>query len=165
MADMKFSTGNQIKGKIMEIRKGAVTAIVYVAGGTPTSPTQVTGFQFTNNAARHNDYGINGTDVGYGNAILHHFFPDAAFSRNWLQGGSASRYPADNFFGGTYAGAFIDAAGGNYRPASGSPLWGAATDGSHIGARLDALAAAFASASGITTAPVAAPGNLRVVIK
>ena len=27
---MKFSTGNQIKGKIMEIRKGAVTAIVYV---------------------------------------------------------------------------------------------------------------------------------------
>ncbi|HKA99437.1 MAG TPA: TOBE domain-containing protein [Methyloceanibacter sp.] len=31
MADMKFSTGNQIKGKIMEIRKGAVTAIVYVA--------------------------------------------------------------------------------------------------------------------------------------
>jgi molybdopterin-binding protein len=32
----KLSTGNQIEGKIMEIRKGAVTAIVYVqiAGGT-----------------------------------------------------------------------------------------------------------------------------------
>lgn len=28
---MKFSTSNQIKGKIMEIRKGAVTAIVYVS--------------------------------------------------------------------------------------------------------------------------------------
>ena len=27
---MRLSTGNQIKGKIMEIRKGAVTAIVYV---------------------------------------------------------------------------------------------------------------------------------------
>jgi molybdopterin-binding protein len=27
---MQFSTGNQIRGKIMEIRKGAVTAIVYV---------------------------------------------------------------------------------------------------------------------------------------
>ena len=26
----KLSTGNQIEGKIMEIRKGAVTAIVYV---------------------------------------------------------------------------------------------------------------------------------------
>ena len=31
MAEMKFSTGNQIQGKIMEIRKGAVTAIVYIA--------------------------------------------------------------------------------------------------------------------------------------
>jgi molybdopterin-binding protein len=31
MADMKISTGNQIKGKILEIRKGAVTALVYVA--------------------------------------------------------------------------------------------------------------------------------------
>ena len=28
---MKLSTGNVISGKIMEIRKGAVTAIVYVA--------------------------------------------------------------------------------------------------------------------------------------
>jgi molybdopterin-binding protein len=31
MPELKFSTGNQIKGKIMEIRKGAVTALVYVA--------------------------------------------------------------------------------------------------------------------------------------
>ncbi len=33
---MRLSTGNQIKGKIMEIRKGAVTATVYVqiAGDT-----------------------------------------------------------------------------------------------------------------------------------
>ena len=33
---MRLSTGNQIKGKIMEIRKGAVTAIAYVqiAGDT-----------------------------------------------------------------------------------------------------------------------------------
>ena len=33
---MKLSTGNQIKGKIMEIRKGAVTAIVYVQIGSDT---------------------------------------------------------------------------------------------------------------------------------
>ncbi len=43
MADMKFSTGNQIKGKIMEIRKGAVTAIVYVAvAGDTTLEVSVT---------------------------------------------------------------------------------------------------------------------------
>jgi molybdopterin-binding protein len=43
MADMKFSTGNQIKGKIMEIRKGAVTAIVYVTvSGDTTLEVSVT---------------------------------------------------------------------------------------------------------------------------
>ncbi|MBC8014088.1 MAG: TOBE domain-containing protein [Methyloceanibacter sp.] len=43
MADMKFSTGNQIKGKIMEIRKGAVTAILYVAvAGDTTLEVSVT---------------------------------------------------------------------------------------------------------------------------
>jgi molybdopterin-binding protein len=42
MADMKFSTGNQIKGKIMEIRKGAVTAIVYVVVGDTTLEASVT---------------------------------------------------------------------------------------------------------------------------
>jgi molybdopterin-binding protein len=40
---MKFSTGNQIKGKIMEIRKGAVTAIVYVTvAGDTTLEVSVT---------------------------------------------------------------------------------------------------------------------------
>jgi molybdopterin-binding protein len=40
---MKLSTGNPIKGKIMEIRKGAVTAIVYVAiTGDTTLETSVT---------------------------------------------------------------------------------------------------------------------------
>ena len=40
---MKFSTGNQINGKIMEIRKGAVTAIVYVTvAGDTTLEVSVT---------------------------------------------------------------------------------------------------------------------------
>ncbi len=40
---MKLSTGNQIKGKIMEIRKGAVTAILYVAiAGDTTIEVSVT---------------------------------------------------------------------------------------------------------------------------
>jgi molybdopterin-binding protein len=39
----KLSTGNQIEGKIMEIRKGAVTAIVYVAvAGDTTLEASVT---------------------------------------------------------------------------------------------------------------------------
>ena len=40
---MKLSTGNVISGKIMEIRKGAVTAIVYVAiAGEVTLEASVT---------------------------------------------------------------------------------------------------------------------------
>lgn len=40
---MKLSTGNEIKGKIMEIRKGGVTAIVYVAiAGDVTLEVSVT---------------------------------------------------------------------------------------------------------------------------
>jgi molybdopterin-binding protein len=40
---MKFSTGNQIQGKIMEIRKGGVTAIVYVTvSGDATLEVSVT---------------------------------------------------------------------------------------------------------------------------
>ena len=40
---MKLSTGNVISGKIMEIRKGAVTAIVYVAiAGDVTLEASVT---------------------------------------------------------------------------------------------------------------------------
>lgn len=40
---MKLSTGNVIPGKIMEIRKGAVTAIVYVTiAGDATLETSVT---------------------------------------------------------------------------------------------------------------------------
>ena len=39
----KLSTGNQIEGKIVEIRKGAVTAIVYVAiAGDTTLEASVT---------------------------------------------------------------------------------------------------------------------------
>jgi molybdopterin-binding protein len=40
---MKLSTGNQINGKIMEIRKGAVTAVVYVSiAGDTMLQTSVT---------------------------------------------------------------------------------------------------------------------------
>ncbi|MGH6803140.1 MAG: TOBE domain-containing protein [Methyloceanibacter sp.] len=39
----KLSTGNQIEGKILEIRKGAVTAIVYVSiAGETTLQSSVT---------------------------------------------------------------------------------------------------------------------------
>jgi hypothetical protein len=142
------------------------SAIVYVSGGTLAAPQQVEGFQFTNNAARHNEYGINGADVGYGSGILGHFFPGAVFARNWLQGGPAARYPANNFFTGEFWAAFADPQNGDYRAVSGSVPWRQATDGSDIGASAELLArAAQSAASGPAAPSLTAPGNLRVLSK
>ena len=46
------------------------SAVVYAYGGTATAPKQVQGFQFTNNAARHNAYGINGANFAFGNGVI-----------------------------------------------------------------------------------------------
>lgn len=115
------------------------SAVVYVHGGTASNPKQVLGFRFTNNAARHNDYGINGAHFSWGNGIIDGYFPGGVVTGNWLQGGLLTRYPAGNHVGGPYSLAFRDAAGHDYRPSAGSILIGRATDGSDIGADVAAL--------------------------
>lgn len=137
-------------------------SILYISG-----PEQVPGFQFTNNAARHNAWGINGSDYSYGNDIITNYFPGAVFVRNWLQGGDPSRYPADNFFSGSFASAFVDLVGRDYHAVNGGVLWRAATDGSDIGAAIDMVMQLSAAATGrsTTTTPPPAPTNLRVQIK
>jgi hypothetical protein len=74
------------------------TTLLYAYGGSATAPKTVVPFQFTNNAARHNDYGINGADASTGTLTLQMYFPGSIVTGNWLSGGSASRYPAGNRF-------------------------------------------------------------------
>ena len=107
---------------------------VYVYGGTSTAPKQITGFQFTNNAVRHGTSGINGADTALGNNTIATYFPGGIVRGNWLQGGTASRYPAGNYFSGTFATEFVSAATADYRPSVTSVLLRAATDGTNIGA-------------------------------
>ena len=142
-------------------------AIIYVAGGTVTAPQAVTGFQFTNNAARHNDYGLGGEHYSFGNAIIANYFPGGIVRRNWLQGGPAASYPAEHYFAGTFAEAFVDAANGNFTPSANSILLGRATDGGNIGADAASLIAATKGvASGGAAVPrLVAPRNLRAVGK
>lgn len=143
------------------------TTVVYVSGGTATAPQTVNGFQFTNNAARHNDYGINGTNFGFGNGIITNYFPDGAVRGNWLQGAPASRYPAENYFAGTFAEAFVDAGSGNFAPSANSILVGHATDGGTIGADIVALTASTrtVAAGGASATRPTPPRNLRMVVK
>jgi hypothetical protein len=74
------------------------TTLLYAYGGTKAAPRPITGFRFTNNAAPHGTYGINGADASTGTLTLQMYFPDAVITGNWLSGGTASRYPPGNRF-------------------------------------------------------------------
>jgi hypothetical protein len=115
---------------------GTTVVYAYAVGQTPVP---VPGFQFINNAARHGQYGINGANSSTGTLTLASYFPDGIVTKNWLQGGSATRYPAGNYFSGTFLSGFVDAPSGDWRPAPGSLLIGAATDGTDIGAAVSTL--------------------------
>jgi hypothetical protein len=74
------------------------TTLLYAYGGTKSAPRQMPGFRFTNNAARHGQYGINGADASTGTLTLQMYFPEPVVTGNWLSGGSSSRYPPGNRF-------------------------------------------------------------------
>ena len=142
------------------------SAAVYAHGGSASAPKQITGFQFTNNALRHRSYGINGANSSWGTGVLTAYFPGAVIKGNWLQGGTPSRYPAGNFFTGTFDSAFADVAEADYRPSTSSILLGKATDGTTIGADIGAMTSAPAPPpDAVTVRPPSSPAQLRVVVK
>jgi hypothetical protein len=100
----------------------------------------VTGFTFTNNIVPDNAWAIIGTGTAPGLGTVNVYFPGGVFRRNVFVGGSASGYPADNFFPADVAAVqFRNAAAGDYGLASGSPYAAAATDGTAIGANVTAI--------------------------
>jgi hypothetical protein len=113
------------------------TTVLYVYGGSRGK--EVAGFRFTNNAARHGNYGINGAEGGFGNAVIATFFPDGVVTGNWLESGYPSRYPSGNYFDGTFDSAFINWSSGDFLQRLGGPLDTRATDASHIGANIPLL--------------------------
>ena len=104
-----------------------------------SAPVPLSGFQFTNNAARHSDYGINGGSTSPGTLTISSYFPTGIITRNWLPGGTASAYPAGNYFTGNFRSGFVAPLSGDWRPAPGSLLIGNATDGTDIGAAIATL--------------------------
>jgi hypothetical protein len=74
------------------------TTLLYAYGGTATAPKAIEGFRFTNNAAPHRQYGINGDNASTGTLTFQRFFPGAVITGNWLSGGNSSKYPAGNRF-------------------------------------------------------------------
>jgi Right handed beta helix region len=116
------------------------------------------GFVFTNNITPNNAYGVFGSGAGSGLAALNAYFPGSVFSANAIIGGSSSLYPAGNFFPRSMTDVgFANPAGGDYRLAVASPYHHAATDGTDIGANIDALNAAQEPSSGGSSSPAPAP--------
>jgi len=105
--------------------------------------------------------GFSGSCCSMGLSTLNTYFPGSIVERNVLVGQSASQYPANNFFpAGISSIQFVDAGGGNYRLAPGSPYKNAGTDGKDLGADIDALTAATACViSGTCGAAAPAPST------
>src|SRR4029079_2824703 len=124
------------------------STIVSLYGGSTTSPTPITNSAYTNNLSLHNSYGIFGTGLSAGLASINAYLADGVVTRNVLAGGSASKYPAGNFFPTTAAwpSLFVGYAAGNYHLAASSGLVGAGTDGEDIGADIDTVVAQTATA-------------------
>src|SRR5881296_936851 len=106
------------------------------------------GFIYRNNITPRGaaGFGFIGQGAAEGISTLTIYFPLAVFQRNVIAGGNAAIYPADDFFPSSLAAVgFVDFAGHNYRLAASSPYKNAATDGTDIGANIDALEASTAS--------------------
>jgi hypothetical protein len=118
------------------------TGSIIMAEGPPNE-----GFVYRDNIAPHNAHGITGTGTAPGTGTLERYFPGAVFEGNVIVGGSAGRYPRQNFFPGSLDDVgFGDLARRDYRLAEGSRYRGSA-GGPAPGADMAALARAEAAAA------------------
>jgi len=124
------------------------SSIVGLYGGTATSPTPITNAVYTNNMSAHNTYGIFGANMSSGLLTINAYWPGGIVSRNILAGGPASKYPAGNFFPtvAAWQSEFVNYAGGDYHLLPTSSYKNAGTDGTDLGADIDGVNAAVASA-------------------
>lgn len=139
------------------------TTVLYVYGRSSGGVRPVYGFRFTNNAARHGDYGINGAEAGFGKAIIALYFPDGVVAGNWLQGAAGSRYPNNYVDGGTFESAFTDALAADYSVALDGPLAYRGLEGGHIGASPTSTGVVNGILAG--RGKPAAPQGMRIVVR
>jgi carbohydrate binding protein with CBM6 domain len=111
------------------------------ADGAPS-----TGFVFTNNVMQNNSWAIMGNSASPGNGTIAAFFPRSQFAANVIDAASATTYPAGNFFPANLSEVgFVNLGNGNYRLSSSSPYTRSATDGTDVGANIDAINSAAAT--------------------
>ena len=105
----------------------------------------VIGFVFTNNLAKHNSYGIIGTNHSVGNDSISAYFPASTITDNVLAGGASSKYPDGNSFPSVaqFESQFFTYAGADFRLLPASAWRSAGTDGLDLGALYDTTVGAM----------------------
>jgi hypothetical protein len=124
------------------------TTVLALYGGSAAAPTPITNVAFTNNMSEHRTYGIFGDNYPTGMATLNAYMPGSIVTRNVLAGGSASKYPAGNFFPTVAAwdAGFVSYAAGDYHLLASSAYKNAGTDGADLGANYDRVLSETANA-------------------
>jgi hypothetical protein len=96
----------------------------------------IEGFSFTNNIARHQAYGVIGTDHGPGRDSIAAFLPGARIARNVIADADGGRYPATNLFppAEEFRREFVSFDAGDFRLVPASRWRRAGTDDADLGA-------------------------------
>ena len=120
-------------------------SILALYGTREGRPWVVQNFHFTNNLTLHNQYGISGDSAGFGKSAIARYLDREDIRRNVLAGADPSRYPADNLFPSVdeLMAEFVDSANDDYRLRPASRFSQAATDGSALGANVEAIRRRF----------------------
>lgn len=138
------------------------TTLLYVYGGSASSPSAVTGFSFTYNAAPHNTYGLNGASASPGALTLQMYFPSSTVTGNWLSGANLSKYPSGNRAESPFGSYIADRPNGDYHLTGALAADGA--DGRPAGADIDGLLTMQAVAIAQAGAPmIKAPAHVRII--
>ena len=116
-------------------------SILQLYGNKAGRPWPIENFRLTNNLALHNEYGIIGDSAGIGKAAIATYLVREEIRRNVIAGGDASRYPADNLFPSVaeLMAEFVDTSHEDYRLRPTSRFRTAGTDGSIVGADIEAV--------------------------
>jgi Right handed beta helix region len=122
-------------------------SILQLYGRQNGRPRPIDGLQLTNNLTLHNEYGIIGDETGVGRATIAEYLTREEIRGNVLAGANPALYPSGNLFPSVaeLLGAFVDPQSGDYRLRAGNPFRAAATDGSMVGADVDAVMRAIPS--------------------
>ena len=148
-------SSNGSKPCAIQLGDGADTVTIDHNTIFATNPTIVcfygaatTNFVYTNNMSAHNNYGINGSGASPGMLAITTYAADGVFRADVLAGGTASKYPAGNYFPAvaSWLAGFKDYAKGDFHLLPAFAATYPSTDGADLGPDIDTVNAMTAKA-------------------